>query len=756
MKQLLLNLYRRLDWIQNHRWFLVSASIAMALLCAGIFGTLLQTSYSLHEQRRTLIVALDGQSHLNYDEHAVSLRERGEVVIDGRVFRLNILAGETERLFDSRGYLISIPIVIEDMLSDQIPRWAPAWLLDQPETTWLLAAVAFIWLQLIIWMRISLPFVLTLIGTLIPVLFLWQFDLYQPMLAVAGMGLLVFTYVLLSRVAMELLSGELVGLLVMGLVIGLLLGVGAGTGIVHGVNWVSGLLGMGEAIPDAVAQIVYMVTAIAGVGVTVMLFLSHDGAKQAFSVAHTVIKEASRSRISLVFIILLLLALPMIPLWLDPEVPLRYRIQTFISRSLSLTFVLAACMTVFLSCATVAFEIRDRQIWHLMTKPLSRFNYLIGKWLGVVSVNLILLLVAGVSIFTFVQYLRATPVAPGMQGQLDALQVETEVLTARVAIIPDYHHLDEEQVRERRQQYIERHPELAILDQVPIDKQREIDEEIQRRHLAGQRSIWPGLGREFLFTGLDRAKEIGAPLTLRYRFWILKSDQHATFPAGIVFNNDERTAREVTYVPSMVHVSTIPSEFIRDDGTLLVTIYNLHEMLPGQQGTGAINFDMNDLELLYKVDNFEINFLRAMLVTWTKLAFLAILGIACATFLSFAVACLLTFTIFLAGSIAPFLAIALLEYHVVPAQHVDWSDVAMVIQWAFTSFIYMIADGLVFLLGAFGEVKPMQDLVEGKFIPWSEVLLGFLRIGMLWSGAALLVGYFVIRSRQLAIYSGQG
>jgi hypothetical protein len=248
----------------------------------------------------------------------------------------------------------------------------------------------------------------------------------------------------------------------------------------------------------------------------------------------------------------------------------------------------------------------------------------------------------------------------------------------------------------------------------------------------------------------------GAPLTLRYRFWILDSDQHSTFPAGIVINDDQRTAREITYVPSMVHVTTIPADFIREDGTMLITVYNLHEHFPGQRGTGHIGFDMNDLELLYKVANFEGNFLRAMLVTWTKLAFLAILGIACSTFLSFAVACLLSFTVFIAGSIAPFLALALLEYDPPMTSRMDWTNVGLVIRWAFMSFIQAVAQGLVIALGKFGEVKPTHDLVEGRIIPWKAVADGVFWIGVLWSGASLLVGYLVMRSRQLAIYSGQG
>lgn len=755
MKQLLVNLYRRLDRVQHQRAYLIAASALLAGVTIWLFGSLLTTSYSLESQRETLFNALYGQSLREHDPHAVSLRERGEVTVNDTTYRLDRFSQDVDRLFERDGSLGSaIPVIIDDMLADQIPVWAPSWLLDQPETTWLLAIAIFIWLQLIVWMRISLPFVLTAIGALTPAAAFWYLGWDQTALAIAGMGMLVFTYVLLSRLTMALLSGETPGLLVTGLLVGLGLGVATGVAIVSVTDWVLEATGS-SAIPEAATQIIYLAFMIAGAGITAACFLGFDSAKQVFSVAHTVIKEASRSKISLVFIVLLLIALPLIPMWLDPEAPLRYRIQTFISRSLTLTFVLAACMTVFLSCASVAFEIRDRQIWHLMTKPLSRLNYLLGKWLGVISVNLILLLVAGVSIFTFVQYLRTTPVAPGVQGQLDRMQVEDQVLTARKAIIPDYRYLTDEQVRERRNQRIERDPELAS-ETITPEKIRDIEEEIQTRHLASQRSIPPGRGLNFEFSGLEGARAIGMPLTLRYRFWILDSDQHSTFQAGIVINEDERTAREVTYVPSMVHVTTIPADYIREDGTLQVTIYNLYEPVPGQQYSPNIGFDMNDLELLYKVANFEGNFLRAMLVTWTKLAFLAILGIASSTFLSFAVACLLSFTVFLAGSIAPFLAVALLEYGPPLPHRMDWSDAGMVVRWIFTSFISLVAQGLVFALGAFGEVKPTQDLVEGKLIPWNQVGLGVLRLGVLWSGGALIVGYLVMRSRQLAIYSGQG
>ena len=86
----------------------------------------------------------------------------------------------------------------------------------------------------------------------------------------------------------------------------------------------------------------------------------------------------------------------------------------------------------------------------------------------------------------------------------------------------------------------------------------------------------------------------------------------------------------------------------------------------------------------------------------------------------------------------------------------DFTDVGMVIQWAFKSVIRGIAQAVVFLLQRFGEYRPTQDLVEGRVIPWRNVAGGIFWLGLVWSGFSLLIGYLVLRNRQLAIYSGHG
>ena len=139
------------------------------------------------------------------------------------------------------------------------------------------------------------------------------------------------------------------------------------------------------------------------------------------------------------------------------------------------------------------------------------------------------------------------------------------------------------------------------------------------------------------------------------------------------------------------------------------------------EGRGSISFDADGIKILYRVGNFEPNFLRAILVLWIKLAFLAAIGISVATFLSFPVAALVTFTVFASGVMAPWLAESLLLYMPPTTNDVDFGNIGMVIQWAFENSIRGIASFLVFLLKGFGDQQPTSQLVQGMMITWGSV-----------------------------------
>ena len=136
-------------------------------------------------------------------------------------------------------------------------------------------------------------------------------------------------------------------------------------------------------------------------------------------------------RIALVFIVLLLLIVPIMPYLNDPGELLRYRIGTFLAWSIGGTSVLLSLMTIFVVCGSICSELKEHQIFLTMSKPVSRAQYLLGKWLGMVLLNLVLLLVAGGGIYTFARIMQQFP-ASGF----DRLAVTDQVLVARTSMVP--------------------------------------------------------------------------------------------------------------------------------------------------------------------------------------------------------------------------------------------------------------------------------------------------------------------------------
>ena len=500
--------------------------------------------------------------------------------------------------------------------------------------------------------------------------------------------------------------------------------------------------------------VAFVATGMAGLVISFVLLMRLllvllGGRSGWMAVGQTVVREAVRLRISVGFIVVLLVVLPLIPLFIDPRSPLRYQIQTFMARGLDLAYVCAACLTLTLGCATVAFEIRDRQIWQLMTKPLARLQYLLGKWAGIVALDAVLLVVCGIGIFLFVQWMRLRPA----MDDGDRLAVRDEVLVARESSRPPYQPMTREELAAAVDAAVTADSVLkSDLDagrRTIEDVRRELGKQAQKEHLARQRQVAPGESRTLVFRGLGQAKRPGETVTLRFLLHAGASDTHSVYPVMFRFRDDSWIDRQ--FIPSQSGVLPVPAELIDDAGNLEVEFMNMAfdaKAKAFQPGPFTFNWDEDAVEVLYRVGGFEANYLRAMAVNLVKFSFLAMLAVCSATFLSFPVACLLSFAIFLAGSLSPFLAESL------KFQTLDFGD-----GWlgqAVTLVVYAIANAVEFLLRPFGRISANESLVRGLNVGWERLGEAMLVIGVGWTGLSLLVGWLAFRRRELAIYSGQG
>jgi len=151
------------------------------------------------------------------------------------------------------------------------------------------------------------------------------------------------------------------------------------------------------------------------------------------SVAKYTLLQCLRLKLTAVFVVLIAIALAGV-YHVEGDGTLGGRIRNFLAYSTGLTSLLLSVMTLFLSISIVASDVRTKQIFTLATKPLARWEYIVGRWLGVVLLDAALVLVAGLVIYGLAEHLRSK--AAGM-GFHDRRTVETEVFTARKRVRPD-------------------------------------------------------------------------------------------------------------------------------------------------------------------------------------------------------------------------------------------------------------------------------------------------------------------------------
>ncbi|MHC4976608.1 MAG: ABC transporter permease [Planctomycetota bacterium] len=473
------------------------------------------------------------------------------------------------------------------------------------------------------------------------------------------------------------------------------------------------------------------------------------------AVARNVLNEAVRMKVGIVFIVMLIALLASMPLVLDEAQPLRYRVQTFLKYASIATFWTLALLTLFFSCATVAFEQRDRTIWTTVCKPISSLQYILGKWLGIMVVNLALISVAAVGIFFFTEHLRRQPaigeITPFVNANgtsvptEDRLILESQVLIAREHRFPTLPTPDAALLRQAIETQISQ-----ALDRDPganVDRLRaKIQQEVVDAFIMQTRNVDAAdeqgfRQRNFLFENLHEARRKGRPITLRYK--IHAGYNSPTDLYRIVFLvNEVPVVQEVPLDTSMS--ITLRPDVISEDGSLEIGVIN-GDPFTGRLNPFSMRFPPDELKILYTAGGYEINFVRIFSAMLIKLGFLSAVGVFAAASLSFPVACFLTALILFAAETSGFLQEGVDIY----VRMAEKNDQYVLLR----ETIAAIARPVAWMFTAYDNIRPGNNLIEGRLLSWSSLAQGFLILA-LWATTALFAAWQVFKRRELAIYSG--
>ena len=415
--------------------------------------------------------------------------------------------------------------------------------------------------------------------------------------------------------------------------------------------------------------------------------------RRIWAVAINTIKQALRIKVAVVFAILLFVLLPVLGINTTGDETLKGRLQTFVSYALSLMSFLLCVLTIIVSIYSVTSDIEQRQIYTVITKPIRRFQFILGKLLGVIVLDVILLVLFSAIIYTITIYTPKFIKA----SENELIEANNGFFTARASLtVPEV---------DVAKEVADKYTELDRRGELPADVPRDeiITQLTQQAQLAKRAA---GVGQPLLWE-FENVKPLSDSMFIRFKYDVSVNPPDSQV-WGRWFAGDYQYFKYGTQSKTPIynevhkhsvrdfHEIEIPAEVVPEHGHLAVAFVN------APLNSVAIIFPPDGLEVLYKADSFSNNFIRAILMILFRLIFLACLGVLAASFLSFPVAILFCFVIFFTASFSGF---------VLDSFTFLSKDVGAVYSYSLK--------WLIQLLPQFDKFNPTKFLVPARLISWS-------------------------------------
>ncbi len=430
--------------------------------------------------------------------------------------------------------------------------------------------------------------------------------------------------------------------------------------------------------------------------------------KRTWAVARQTIREGIRMKIAVVFILILAILL----LWLftvtGDGVTLKSRIQMFLSWSVWVVMFLLSMLTIFLACWALSNEVRENYIQLVAVKPIPRWQFVLGKWLGIFVLNAVLLTASGVVIYGFARYLSTLPAA----SETDRVGVDQEVLAARAGVplkCPDLTRQVEERIRQLRS-------EDRLRPGEDLDKKRT---EIRLELEIAYYSVPPDGFRVYLFKDLLVDRSPDKVVNIYYKAAPGGVPEDEPWPMIWVAGDPSEGTRVVQMARNDLagrqHVVQIPADCVSDEGILRLEIHNRDA-----RSTLRFSGEEGRMELVYGLGGFGWNLTRALVLIAWRLVFLAAVGLFFSSYVSFPIACMATLLIFFCSISVGFLGDSL-EW-VKPTE--GQSDPL----WILGPPLRALGSGFVWMITDLARFDPGPTLADGRVVTLMWLIIGAVEL----------------------------
>ena len=459
--------------------------------------------------------------------------------------------------------------------------------------------------------------------------------------------------------------------------------------------------------------------------------------RRTLAIALLTLRAAFRYRVVLVMALLLLAAVVILPLIIKDDGTARGFSQIILTYTLTLMTALLGFSTLWLSCGILAREIEDAQMQLVVVKPIARWQIWLGKWLGILTLNALLLAVTGAAVYGLTVW-RAQKLPP---KELAILQ--KEIFVARQSAkeeLPDFDAMANDVLRER----LKKNPMPEGLS-VPALRNI-IKEQLKSRNSV----VPPGYRNQWDIPVGNPSKVKDLPLTIRTKVdppvpgietWFQTHWEFGDPNTNTVFQTNMLVPGEAAIefnIPANL-ASWINQEG-RPEFVLQIRMDNYSEK--------PMVFPLEDgLEVLYRVGGFGGNFFRGLMVIFCWLALLAALGLSAATFLSFPVAAFCTIGVLMVCFSTGTLKQIVTEGGIVEVNpNSGFADSPSLINQVSVP----MAKVLLFTFDLARGFSPIDSLSSGRAITWSELGKAVVQICILLSGLLAVIGMFIFTRRELA------
>jgi len=458
------------------------------------------------------------------------------------------------------------------------------------------------------------------------------------------------------------------------------------------------------------------------------------------AVAGLTIQAVLRSRLFMSLVVLLMIVVVGLPASVKGDGTLSGQIRVAITYSLGLATVILGIATLWASCASVSQDVHDKQIQLLTTKPLYRADIWLGKWIGMLTVNALLLTITGTVLYGAIIWQTKAGTADPKEWRA----VQEDILLPRRLVTP--RPLPIADMAQRQFEELFKQGEVA-----PDANHGDVIKSLQEKILASSLSMSPGETREWLFAIPSRIRN-NAAVQLRYRF--AGSSRYRNQTDGTWFMGPPDSppvfAGKISGKQGGPHTLMIPSGIAQPGKTLSVRF----EAARGSHAHGVIFDHDHGVEVLIRESTFGFNLARALVIIFCHLALIAALGMTAGAIFSFPVASFIVTALLAMSAFAHYFSLDTVKCEC--AHHRGHTDAHGSASSLLEQAGHVLSHHVGSLVSPVMTLNPLDELSDGLLVSWGTTGRATGLMLVLYPLVLGALGAFALARRELALPSSTG